>query len=139
MDRLKWMGAVGVAAALLCTGAPAWAGDEYYKPCINCEGKMVSVCPTLPHYPNAHAYDPDTGADNFDDKSFDSRSAHTRTNDAPGVVAGWFQGHLGPDWTYRPPARDEWPQTYYFWGPARWTVEIRSDKWPTQILFVCDG
>ncbi len=68
----KWMGAVGVAAGLLCAGASAWAGNEYYRPCINCQAKMVSVCPTLPHYPNAHAYDPDTGADNFDDKGFDS-------------------------------------------------------------------
>ncbi len=130
MGGLKWMGAV--AAALLCAGASAWAGDEVYQQCPNCQARAVAVCRTIPHYPNAQSYEP------FD-PSFDSISARTRTTDNPGAVVDWFKAHLGPGWTYRQPARDEWPQTPMFWGPGGWAVTIETGKWPTEINFSCNG
>ena len=126
MGGSKRMGAIGMAAALVCAGAPAQAGDEEYQ------GHAVSVCRTIPHYPNAQSYDP------FD-SSFDSRSAHTRTTDDWRLVVAWFQANLGPGWRYRAPARDEWPQTHVFYGPGDWVVEIRLDVYPIGIVFSCNG
>jgi hypothetical protein len=114
-----------MAAVLLYTAAPAWAGDEIYR------GHAVSVCPDIPHYPNATSYDP------FD-SSFDRRSARTRTTDDLQVVVGWFQAHLGPGWTYRKPPRDVWPQTHRFFGPRGRAVEIRTDVYPIEIVFSCN-
>lgn len=125
MGGLRWMGAAGIAATLLCAGAPASAKDEEYN------HRGVSVCPDIPHYPNATSYDP------FD-SSFDGRSAHTRTTDDWRVVVAWFQGHLGPGWTYRQPAPDERPQTPEFFGPGGWAVEIRTDVYPIGIVFECN-
>jgi len=126
MDGLKWIGVVAMAAVLLCPGAPARAGDEVYQ------NRAVSVCRTIPHYPNAQSYEP------FD-SSFDSRSARTRTTDDWHAVVNWFKAHLGPDWTYRQPASDEWPQRPMFSGPGGWTVEIETNVYPTQINFTCNG
>jgi hypothetical protein len=132
MGGLKWMGAVAVAAALLCAGASAWARDEYYKGCINCQAIGVSTCRTIPHYPNAKSYEPY-------DSNYDMISARTETTDNAGAVEDWFKAHLGPGWTYHPPAPGLWPPTPQFSGPGGWIVEIDAGQYPVAIRFFCEG
>jgi hypothetical protein len=125
MPWLKWMSPVGLTAALLFAGAPAGARSEIYQE------RVVWVCPDIPHYPNAESVDPYN-------RSFDSRSAYTRTTDNWLAVVDWFRAHLGTEWTYREPVPDERPNSFpMFLNSAGENVAVLTDRYPIEITYRC--